>query len=283
MTPSSSILWFSDLHLDLLDRDCAHEWAQSVAARHPGIILISGDISNGEQLGRHLRIFAQTIRVPVYFVLGNHDYYGGRWKETDQQVARACRVWPHLHHLGIGEVASLSPEIGLIGHGGWGDGRAGKVTRLEGTVLDFYTMSDFEGCNERGALALIQSRGDVAAAALRKSLAAAWPQFKEIWILMHVPPFPEAVLGYHGLPASDPVLLPFYCCAAAGDVIREAAENHPEIKLTVLCGHTHTSAVIRILPNLEVQVHSSDSPHLTVFSKIDLLNGLWIESGWELP
>ncbi len=40
-------------------------------------LFLTGDISTASQIEAHLQLFEDLYQSPVYFVLGNHDYYGG--------------------------------------------------------------------------------------------------------------------------------------------------------------------------------------------------------------
>ena len=55
--------------------------------------------------------------------------------------------------------------------------------------------------------------------------------------------------------------LPFYSCKATGDVLLKFANEHPEIKVLVLCGHTHSAAEYQPLPNLLVKCGGSEYYH----------------------
>ncbi len=44
-----------------------------------------------------------------------------------------------------------------------------------------------------------------------------------------------------------------FSCKAVGNVLVEMMQAHPEQKMTVLCGHTHSSGETEILPNLRVR------------------------------
>ena len=41
-------------------------------------------------------------------------------------------------------------------------------------------------------------------------------------------------------------------CVTAGEVLLEFAERHPQKRMTVLCGHTHSSGAVQMRDNLEV-------------------------------
>jgi len=80
--------------------------------------------------------------------------------------------------------------------------------------------------------------------------------------LTHVPPFKEAC-WYQGKMGNDD-WLPYFACKATGDVLLEMAQVRPDCHLTVLCGHTHHSGTIQMLPNLYVKTGSAEygQPHV---------------------
>ena len=68
--------------------------------------------------------------MPIYFVLGNHDYYHGSIAETRARVIELCGTHPRLRYLtALDEVEALTRHVGLVGHDGWADGRAGDYAR----------------------------------------------------------------------------------------------------------------------------------------------------------
>jgi len=86
-----SIVWrmriqlASDLHLDLL----AAAWPQErLVAPAPGadVLVLAGDIDHG------LRAIERFARwpVPVLYVAGNHEFYGGQWERLRAQLRRAA-------------------------------------------------------------------------------------------------------------------------------------------------------------------------------------------------
>jgi Icc protein len=69
-------------------------------------------------------------------------------------------------------------------------------------------------------------------------------------VATHVPPFREAC-WYEGQISHDD-WIPYFTCAAVGDVLHQAMLDHPDHTMTVLCGHTHGAGVADVLPNLRV-------------------------------
>ena len=65
-----------------------------------------------------------------------------------------------------------------------------------------------------------------------------------------MPPFADAC--WHEGRLSDDDWLPYFTCAAVGEVLRELARARPDRQLTVLCGHTHGGGEAQIEANLRV-------------------------------
>lgn len=68
--------WMTDIHLEFLQDHEAISFVEKIAGQKFDGLFMTGDISTAERLEFHLRLFGERCRTPVYFVLGNHDYYG---------------------------------------------------------------------------------------------------------------------------------------------------------------------------------------------------------------
>ena len=62
-------------------------------------VLITGDIATGTTILTELQWLSQTINAPLYFVLGNHDYYGSSIETVRKQVSQWAHTQPHTHWL----------------------------------------------------------------------------------------------------------------------------------------------------------------------------------------
>jgi len=72
--------------------------------------------------------------------------------------------------------------------------------------------------------------------------------FRHVIVLTHVPPFRDAC-WYEGKISHDDYL-PHFVSRAVGDRLIQLMREHPDRSMTVLCGHTHSAGVARVLPNL---------------------------------
>jgi hypothetical protein len=246
------IIWISDPHFDFLHRHLLDKFLSSVAAHRPGALLITGDISNAAGLEKHLTVLATSFSCPIYFLLGNHDFYGGSFAGVDRIASRLCLTYPNLVHLGYGETIVLDAETVLIGHRGWADGRAGLGRGSSIRLNDQQLITDFAGLDSEELFDLLEKLGDESADYVREVAPRALAQARNLIIATHVPPFAESPL-YAGKP-SAPNYAPHFCNVALGQTLLDVAATSPSTAITVLCGHTHHAACYQARPNLTVRV-----------------------------
>ncbi len=243
--------WATDIHLNFLDEPGLEAFVAALRAAELDGLLLGGDIAESDSLGRHLGELSARLALPIYFVLGNHDYYYASFAAVQREVAELCASSPNLRCLTGGGVLPLSETAAAVGHDGWADARSGDYTRSEVLFNDYFLIEDLAGLDAEQRRSKLNELGDAAAAALAEILPAALDRFENIVVLMHYPPFAEACL-YAGRISPDE-FLPHLCCTAAGEVMVEIMRRHPRRRLTVLCGHTHGGGCVEIAPNLIVK------------------------------
>lgn len=144
------LLWLTDLHLDKTERKRRTLFYAMLRRMSADAVVITGDISDARYLPGHLRELGQACAPrPVYFVLGNHDFYGSGFADVDRAVAAVCKEKPNLHHLGQGEIIRLGAHDALVGHRGWADGRAGWGSRSPVWNPDHSAIDDFRSLSRR--------------------------------------------------------------------------------------------------------------------------------------
>jgi Icc-related predicted phosphoesterase len=263
------VAWVTDIHLEFLRTDQVEAFVNSLCRARPDALLIGGDIGTSRNLVSYLDWIDQKLACPVYFVLGNHDYYHGSISGTRAEVAGWCRGSRRTKWLPEAGVVELSPNTCLIGHGGWGDGRCGDFLRSTVWLNDYALIREFLGFSRKALLPKLNALGDEAAAFLREVLPGVLEGYHEIIFLTHAPPFREAC--WHEGRLSDSEGTPHFVCAAAGEVLREIMARHPDRSMTVLCGHTHSGGFARILDNLVVKTGAAayGAPKIQEFLSID--------------
>jgi len=261
------LAWISDPHLECLAHSSAQAFVRYLAAHALDAFVITGDLSNAVNLGYHLSLFA-SLEVPVYFVLGNHDFYQGSFASVDEVARKACRKHSNLVHLGHGEIIRLTNRTSLIGHRGWSDGRAGVGARSNTRLNDHLLIENLKDREPEVLFAILNALGDQSADYMRTKAEEALPGCRQLLIATHVPPFAQAAL-YQEKP-SGPEFAPHFVNVAMGDVLLDLAQRHQDKNLTILSGHTHHAARFSPLANLNVKVAESRYGHPAITEVLTL-------------
>ena len=264
------VAWTTDIHLEFLgDSAAIGRFCQSIADTDPDTVLIGGDIAVAPSIGKSLLLLEKYLQRPIYFVLGNHDFYNGSISQVRSAVTRLTRQSPWLRWLSISGIIELTPNTGLIGHDGLADGRLGNSVRSRVVLNDYLLIRELKGLPKSERFAKLHSLGDKSARYFKSHLPSAVTRFRNLLLLTHVPPFKEAC--WHEGQISDDEFLPHFTCDAVGNVLIEIMQNHPECNLTVLCGHTHSPGETTILPNLHVKTGGAayGSPRLQELIIVD--------------
>ena len=105
------LVWSTDLHFDAADRSQYQLFLDLVKANEPDCLLIGGDICNGASSLVYLTNLAKVIHKPVYFVLGNHDYYYGSINAIRKEAQSLNKELPKVNYLSNNKIISLAAEI----------------------------------------------------------------------------------------------------------------------------------------------------------------------------
>jgi predicted phosphohydrolase len=243
------LAWMTDIHLNFVHSASVKALVSETRAAHPDAVLIGGDIGAADSACLLLEDLAAQLDLPVFFVLGNHDFYHGSIAAVRAEAAELSKRLPRLTWLTATGVIALTTRTALVGHDGWGDGGFGNVTTTPVLLNDFVLIEELR--NSGGELpAVLRKLGEEAASHFRTVLPEALRTHEHIIALTHVPPFREAC--WHEGRLSDDDWLPYFACRAAGAELRRQMSANPHRSLTTLCGHTHGSGECRVLPNLTV-------------------------------
>lgn len=244
------VLWLTDLHLNFLRYDEVERFLDRLVAEEPSAVLIGGDLAEAHDVGRYLERLDDRLHVPIYFVLGNHDFYFGSLRRVRQRIDELCQERPRLVYLSNSPALELAPGVALVGHDGWADGRLGSYETSLVMMNDYRLIEELAGMTKLERWPLLKRLADEAAAHLRETLPAALAAHSQAFVLTHVPPFREAC--WHEGQISDNQWLPHFTCKALGDALLEIADRFPARQITVLCGHTHGRGQVKLRDNLLV-------------------------------
>jgi Icc protein len=244
------IVWITDPHLNFLSSDQIAEYFDRVEATRPSGILLGGDFGEAPDCLLRLTAMESRWRIPLYFVLGNHDFYGGSIDAVREAIADACASRPGLVHLNRSPPIALSNRVGLIGHDGWADARVGDYPRSMVMMNDYRLIAELAAHSKAERWPVLRRLGDEAADHAKEVLPQALARFETVFFLTHAPPFREAC--WHEGGHSDDEWSPHFVCHALGEALLEVMADHANRKLIVLCGHTHSPGEYRAASNVLV-------------------------------
>jgi Icc-related predicted phosphoesterase len=246
------VAWLTDIHLNFVKPLQVQDLLAEVNDRRPDAVLVGGDIAEAPTVIGYLRQMAEAISVPIYFVLGNHDYYFGSIAGVRAAIEQLTAEVPNLVFLTTDGIVELTPAVGLLGHDGWADARLGDYEKSVVMMNDYRLIEELAHWSKLERWNVLKTMGDEAADYLRQHLPTALDRYSHVMFLTHVPPYRDAC-RYAGR-VSDDHWLPHFSCRAMGEAIDAIMRDRPDRRLTVLCGHTHGHADIRPLANVQVLV-----------------------------
>jgi len=253
--------WITDPHLDhLRSEEELLKFVQELHDRDSDALLVTGDIAESKTIYDFLGILSGAYQRPIYFVLGNHDYYGAWMKQTQQRVQSVCKAVPKgiLNWMPDAGAVLLERGVAIVGHDGMYDGREG-TPGMEMSMTDFFLphgIFDLADALNHGARHLFDRLEEIAAESATHITSCAKKAVaqgaKKVIILTHVPPFLKASY-FRGRP-SDMKSRPWYVNKTLGEALLELAEEYRKVRFVVLAGHTHGERAVGIRENLFVQV-----------------------------
>jgi Icc-related predicted phosphoesterase len=234
------LAWLTDIHLNFLTGKEQTCFLESIRDQADSFV-ISGDIADGLSICSTLRLIDRIVDKPVYFVLGNHDFYRGfSISQTRSAVCEVVLDSKNLIYLSDTGAIDIMPRVSLVGHDGWADTRFGNYSKTNVVLNDFHLIPDFYNLTKIRAQEVMQRLAYDAA----KHIEINIPD-REVIIVTHVPPFQTAA-WHEGRQCSDDYL-PFFSSKIMGDMLLTKSN-----KMTVLCGHTHGGGKVKVSENLVV-------------------------------
>jgi len=259
------LAWMTDIHLDMAGDIFNKILSMSMSSHEADAILITGDISVSNTLTQHLSALEIGFNKPIYFVLGNHDYYGSNISTVRRNVVNYCNSSSFLRYMTSVPYVKLEEGTYLIGHDGWYDAQNGNPYSDSLLMNDWIQIADYNAAlrssfggktlNKNVIINISQKLAQLAANHVANSIKSIVKESEHIIIMTHVPPFKEtfnASEKYKGMSSLE--IMPWYTSKIMGDTLFAAAKTYPHVKFTVLSGHVHSYYDDDLLNNLNVKV-----------------------------
>lgn len=252
-----NIIWVSDIHLNFLNENQREDFYKKLKDANGDAVVISGDIAESHNVIPFIKGMEAYIEIPVYFVLGNHDFYGSNLADVKRLAASTGT------YLGAEQCVALNASTALLGVDGWGDTRNGDYKNSHLKMSDWIYIDDLRREYGKGMSTLkkkLMRLADNDANKLkRRVLKAIGKGYTKIIIVTHVPPIEEVCLNAGK--KSTPSGLPFFSSKCLGDAIVPIVKQHKKIDFLWLSGHTHSRVTYVPLPNLTVKVAKAEYYH----------------------
>lgn len=252
--------WATDVHLDFLgaDQNRLIKFAESLVSAGPTGLFLTGDLSTAKQLIYHLSAIERVAQRPIYFVLGNHDYYGADVEQVRKAMRELTNVSPFLRYMPTMPYYALSPATAVIGHDCWYDAQLGDPQGSRFEMTDWDAIGDFRPIRGNRASIITQARklAHEGVTHIHNGIKAAVRYHKNIIILTHFPPYAQTHV--HEGKIGDADAMPWFTNKFLGDMLLDAAKTFPSHSFTVLCGHTHGKYSGKITENLSVHVGGAE-------------------------
>lgn len=244
------LTWCSDIHLEFLSDVAVAAFAKQLAEVQSDGIVITGDISISKQLVYHLSIIERAANKRVFFVLGNHDYYGSSIESVRKHMHELHNISQYLKYVSELGYVPFTSTTAIVGHDGWYDAAWGDWQNSALALNDWQSIQEFVlagGPVNKGAI-VAESRklAHAGVTHVMNGIKAAARYHKHIVVLTHVPPYAQLSRGDHDG-------LPWFTSKLMGDMLSNAAQSFPNIKFSVLCGHTHVAADHKPASNMTVR------------------------------
>lgn len=247
------IIWITDPHINHVTIEKQNLLLNDILKENPTHIFLTGDIENN----RNLNFLLSLSKIAkVYFILGNHDFYGNSFNLTNKKFKRFASKNKDIFYLTNLPPIELNKNICIIGHDGWYDLLNGDFWNTRVYLNDFNFIYDLKYQNKNDLFDIIQTINQKFIKQARYHLKNALKKYDKIFFLTHVPPFKEASF-YLGKQTSD-YYLPFFSCKTMGEMILDVMKNYKNKKLIVLCGHTHSEGFYKPNENITVEVGKAE-------------------------
>ncbi len=263
------VIWVTDIHLNFLNNLGFENFIERLLQEKPDALLITGDIAEAQDITYYLSRLAEYLKLNIYFVLGNHDFYNGSMIQVIEKVDILAQDSPMLTFLDSSGPIKIDNNTALVGHSGWADGRFGDYFNSDVQLNDYMLIEDFKRLSKDMIFNKLNELGDTATHNLKEKLEAAFLDFDNVICLTHVPPLKESC--WHLGAISNEDFLPHFSCKAMGEMMLEVMKNRPSSHLTVLCGHTHSPGTVQISDNIKVFTGGADygKPDIQSVSFVD--------------
>lgn len=269
------LAWATDTHFNFIDDELTvKEFAYTAMKGGTQGLVFTGDISTAHSLVGHLAYVENIVNMPIYVVLGNHDFYGSSIVDVRKTMHELTNMSKYIRYLSVVPYVQLSPTTFLVGHDCWYDARNGNERDNTFVLSDwllikefapfsggqYYVIANKDVKNRHEIVLQARVLADEGATHVANGIKAAMKHnVKNIIVTMHAPPFPEAHV--HNGTIGNTNAQPWFTSKVCGDMLLRASRAYKNVNFIVLCGHTHGTCSVQVTKNLVVHVGGAEYGH----------------------
>ena len=169
---SHEFIWLTDLHLDMVEDKELQVFYRSLKNHPSKGIFITGDIADGENFPKFLEEIQAISKKPLYFVLGNHDYYGNTLQDTFKKASLLSKANKEIHFLP--DASCLLDDFALIGINNFNDGEGHDFEKSEIWLRDYNEIEDFKVLSPKDLKDKLTTLGKISCLEVEKKILEAF-------------------------------------------------------------------------------------------------------------
>lgn len=239
------ILWLTDTHVDKLAPESYQELLEFIIASKADGMWLTGDIGDPPHNIEFLKTLFEKFKKPVYFVLGNHDFYAYKIADMRYEVVQLVKTYPLANYL------SETPGFDIDGHIIFGMDCFANTGQdiIQQMTWDSDHILDLDAPNESHLKAQLNALAEKdAKRLLKKCQKQIHNRRQKVSILTHVPPS-DALKGQFVVKPLQQKRSVFYS-PILSEVLHQLASDFPSIQFNVYSGHIHQTQRYQIAENM---------------------------------
>lgn len=249
------ILWLTDTHVDKISAENYQELLDFIIASKADGMWLTGDIGDPPRNIEFLKALFERYKKPVFFVLGNHDFYKYKIADMRFKMTQLVKSYPLANYLS--ETPGLDSDghlmVGMDCFANTGQDIIQQMTWDSDHILDLDALNESHLTAQLNALAEKDAKR-----LLKKCQQQIHTHIKKVSILTHVPPS-DSMKGQFLVKPHQKNRSVFYSLTLS-DVLHQLASDFPSVQFNVYSGHIHQTQLYQIAGNMMGHVAKAYMP-----------------------
>lgn len=240
----TNCLWLTDLHVDRLSTVQYQALLDKIYTAGAEQIWLTGDIGDPPFNWQFLDILLKRLKVPIYFVLGNHDYYRRSIDDIRTQAWQLTRKFANAYYLTMTNPIVWEDKM-LTGVDAWANT---NNIELNARTWDAEAIENWMALSLTELQQAMNAQAQADAKHLRLQCERGiTKRTRNVYLLTHVPPL-HAAQSKEAKPLQYENSV-FYSNALT-DVLMDLQKDYPKTTFYIYSGHVHKTFQYQISENM---------------------------------